>query len=112
MSQEGACSEFLLRLCHDLRSCLRAIQPHTEMLAKDGQTVSAEDFQKRLGYVLDGGRRLDSLLSGLAGYAIALQLDSADFRSISLDTALRNALMVVEKQHQGIRDKVSSDALP
>jgi len=105
-------SEFLLRLCHDLRSCLRAIQPQAELLAKTGQSGPAEDFEKQLGFLLDGARRLDSILGGLAGYAVAMQIDAGSFRNCPLDGVLRNALMVLEKEHPGIGEKISRGALP
>ena len=105
-------SEFLLRLCHDLRSCLRSIQPPTQMLLRTGQSDAVEEFERKLGFVLDGTRRLDALLEGLAAYAIALQVDRAGFRPVSLDSVLRNALMVLGKQHPGIANQVTSGSLP
>src|SRR5580704_7376257 len=83
-------SEFLLRLCHDLRSCHRSIQPHAESLSRIGEPRPGDDFNQRLGFLLDGTRRLDMILSGLSAYAVALQLDAGSFRSTSLESALRN----------------------
>jgi light-regulated signal transduction histidine kinase (bacteriophytochrome) len=105
-------SELLLRLCHDLRSCLRSIRPHAEMILKSGQSGSPEEFQQRVGFLLDGTTRLDSILGGLAAYAVALQMDATGFRDVGLDSVLRNALMLVEREYSGIRDKLSSAPLP
>ena len=109
---DAPAGEFLLRLCHDLRSCLRSIQPHTEMLLRTGQSDVAEEFERKLGFVLDGTRRLDALLDGLAAYAIALQVDGAGFRPIALDSVLRNALLMTGKRHPGIASQVISGILP
>ena len=101
-----------MRLCHDLRSGLRSIQPRAEMLTKTGQAGPAEEFQGHLDFLLAGTRQIDAILSGLAGYAIAMQIDTARFQNIPLDAVLRNALIKLEREHPGISARVRCGALP
>ncbi len=86
-------SDFLLRACHDLRASARAIRAQAELLQRDGQ-----DFERRLGFIVDGARRIDLLTDGLSSYSIALKIDDASFQFTPLDGALRTALARLDKE--------------
>jgi light-regulated signal transduction histidine kinase (bacteriophytochrome) len=103
-------SEFLLRACHDLRSAMRAISAHTERLRKDGQAAS--DFEQRLGFILDGARKIDSLTDGLTAYSIALQIEEASFQSISMGLMLRTALAKLDADLRARGAEVTYGELP
>jgi len=88
----GEISEFLLRACHDLRTPLRAMRAHAELLLKDVQAPATADVMQRLEFLAGGARQTDLLLDGLTNYAIALQLDAGLFRSMPVDFILRTAM--------------------
>src|SRR5690348_1798236 len=89
-------SGFLLRVCHDLRTPLRGIRAHSELLLRDAQVdahvVEPPDFAQRLGFIVDGARKLDMLVDGIAIYAVALEIDAGSFQTVSMGVLLRGAL--------------------
>jgi light-regulated signal transduction histidine kinase (bacteriophytochrome) len=104
-------SRFLLRACHDLRSSLRAIRAHTELLQRQtGAGISG--FDQHLGFIVDGTRRIDSLTDGLSGYSLALQIDDASFQPTRMELALRTALAKLDKELRKDGAEVTSGALP
>ena len=111
-SMECETSELLFRICHDLRTNLRSIQPYAESLLKEGEGNLGAGAKTKLEFILDGARRLDSLIEALAGYAIALQFDKANFRLTPADAVLRNVLMKLEKDLRAHDTKVSYENLP
>jgi len=105
-------SEFLLRVCHDIRAGLRSIQPHSELLLSHGEGVSAADLRECLGLIVEGAQRLDSLADGLASYAIAMQIDRRAFKETSIEGVLRRALASLDRELQDSHVHVSYDRLP
>lgn len=99
-------SRFLLRACHDVRSALRAIRAHTELLQR------GTELDKHLGYIQDGARRIDSLTDGMSGYSIALQIDQASFQPTRMELALRTALTRLDKELRKQGAEVTNGALP
>jgi signal transduction histidine kinase len=94
-------SEFLLRACHDLRTPLRAMRAHAELLLKDAQAPATADVTQRLEFIAVGAQQTGLLLEGLTNYAIALQLDAESFLSMPVDIALR---MVLAKMQDELRE--------
>jgi light-regulated signal transduction histidine kinase (bacteriophytochrome) len=105
-------SEFILRACHDLRSSTRAVRIHSELLLKDAEGARNSTFEQRLGYVVEGARKIDSLVDGLTKYSLALQTDAASFQSTATDVLLRSALMKLSKELRDCDGKVTYDELP
>jgi chemotaxis family two-component system sensor kinase Cph1 len=105
-------SEFILRACHDLRSSTRAVRIHSELLLKDAEGARNSTFEQRLGYVVEGARKIDSLVDGLTKYSLALQTDAASFQSTATDVLLRSALMKMSKELRDCDGKVTYDELP
>ena len=91
-------SELLLRACHDLKSSMRAIRAQAELLQRDTRVLETSDFEKRLGFLVDGARRIDLLTDGLSSYSIALQIEDASFRLTRVDAMLRTALSRLSKE--------------
>lgn len=85
-------AELLLRACHDLRSPIRAIRAHTELLAK----TTAGD--PRLAFIVEGAGKLDQVVDGLAGYSLALRIDPGSFVAAPLGVLLRTALDKLGRQ--------------
>jgi light-regulated signal transduction histidine kinase (bacteriophytochrome) len=104
-------SRFLLRACHDLRSSLRAIRVHTELLQRE-PAAGVSELDQHLGFILDGTRRIDLLTEGLASYSIALQIDEASFQPTRMGLAVRTAQAKLDKELRNAGAEVTSDALP
>lgn len=104
-------SRFLLRACHDLRSSLRAIRTHTEMLQRDSSPGNSE-LDTHLGFIVDGARRIDLLTEGLSGYSVALQIDEASFQPTRMELVVRTALAKLDKELREQGAEVTSGALP
>jgi signal transduction histidine kinase len=105
-------SEFLLRVCHDLRTCLRSIQPPAESLLMRGESGPAATMERRLSFIMGGARKLDLLVEGLAAYAVAMQINRGTFQIVPLDIVLRGVLMKLDKELRDNRTMMSCDKMP
>ena len=105
-------SDFLLRACHDLRTPLRAIHAHAELLRKTENPQSAADFDQRLGFIVDGAQRMNLLLDGLASYSISLRLEEQSFQPTQMEVILRLALAKLRKELTESQAEVAYDPLP
>jgi signal transduction histidine kinase len=106
-------SEFLLRACHDLRASLRAINAHAEKLRQDSQRPQAvSDFERSLGFILEGARKIDLLTDGLSAYSIALQIEDASFQSTSMGLTLRTARAKLDAELRAHGTEVTCGELP
>ena len=105
-------SDFLLRLCHDLETPLRAVRAHSELLRKSLGDAQPEGPSQSLTFVGDGVRRIDLLSQGLSGYALALRIDDGAFRPAPMDVLLRGALARLQKEVRENQAEVTYDGLP
>jgi len=109
-SQDRQLSDLLLRASHDLRAPVRAIRAHTELLLRD--TPVSADSAQRLGFIVDGAKVIDRLVDALSNYSLALRIDPALFRPVSMDLVLRNALHRLETDLRTTGCDVTHDELP
>lgn len=105
-------SEFLFRACHDIRTPVRAVRAHAELLLKSSERPATADFEERLRFIADGARKIDLLADGLASYAIALRIDEGSFQSAAMDVLLRIALAKLGKELRENEAEVTYDSLP
>ena len=105
-------SEFLLRACHDLRSGARAVRTHSELFLKEAAEPLDSAFDQRLGFIVDGARRIDLLLDSLVHYSLALQTDAASFQSTSMSVLLRLVLAQFDKELRAAEAEVVYGKLP
>jgi len=106
-SESDGWSKFLLRVCHDLRGSLRSIRAPAELLLRD-----PENLEERVGFIVEGAKRIDLMLDGLAGYAIALGIENGSFQPTPLNVALRTALARLDEEIRGNEATVAHDELP
>jgi light-regulated signal transduction histidine kinase (bacteriophytochrome) len=97
MRTDRELAALLFRACHDLRTPNRSILAHAELLLKDTGTALPADLDQRLGFVIDGARKIERLVDALAGYALALDTDPSSFQSTRLDIVLRGVLARIEQ---------------
>jgi two-component system, chemotaxis family, sensor kinase Cph1 len=105
-------SEFLLRACHDLRSSLRAIRAHAELVQKIVQADEASGLDRNFAFIADGARRIELLTDGLSGYSIALQIEETSFQPTRMDVMLRTALAKLDREMRERGAEVTSGELP
>jgi len=105
-------SEFLLRLCHDLRSPLRAIRAHTELLVKDWPAPRDATLEERLRFITSGADTIELLLSGLASYSLALGIDQGSFQQAQMEVLLRLVVAKLRKELREAEAEVTYDTLP
>jgi signal transduction histidine kinase len=82
------------------------------MLLKDAQAPSGSDLLERLAFISAGAKQNDLLLDGLTNYAIALQLDTASFRSMPTDVILRSVLAKLAEELRDNDAQVTYGELP
>jgi light-regulated signal transduction histidine kinase (bacteriophytochrome) len=105
-------SDLLLRACHDLRSAARAVHTYSELLLKDAGAPHASDFELRVGFIVEGARKIDVLLDGLAAYSAAIQTDAGSFQSVRADVLLRSVLMKLDQELRNEGAEVVYSELP
>ena len=105
-------SRFLLRACHDLRSAARGVRTHTELFLKNANQPEMAGFAERLGFIVDGSRKMDGLLDSLVNYAVALETDPETFRQARTDTLLRLVLAQLGPELHAAQAEVTYAGLP
>jgi signal transduction histidine kinase len=114
MSTNSELSELLHRACHDLRTPLRAVRTHAELLQrqlKGGQTPAA-DIDRSLGFILDGAGRAHLMVDAIAAYASALQISPNTFLPTSAGVMLRSALAKLDGDIKSASAEVTYGDLP
>ncbi|HLK47036.1 MAG TPA: ATP-binding protein [Bryobacteraceae bacterium] len=101
-------SDFLFRLAHDIRSPLRAIRAHAELIVKE-QRASADP---RLGFIVSGAQNIELLANGLSSYAAALRIEQATFQPVQTSVLLRLALAKLRAEIQKCSAEITYDPLP
>lgn len=104
--------DFLMHVCHDLRTAVRAIRAHTDLLLRDGQARPAPAMEERLGFIADGARKIDLLADGIASYSMALQIPRESFRTTPTEPLLRSVLAKLNKEIQEHQATVTYGSLP
>ena len=104
--------EFLLRACHDLRTPLRAIRAHAELLVKTGDLSVASGCEPRLGFIVEGAHKMDQLVDGLSSYSLALRIVPESCVLTPLGVLLRNVLTKLEKELRDRQTEVTCGELP
>jgi signal transduction histidine kinase len=105
-------SRFLQHTSHDLRTALRAIRMHSDLLLRGPRTGEMPGLEERLRFIVDGARKLDLLAEGIASYSIALEIQESTFQFAPLDVLLRNILAKLDKELRANDATVEHDKLP
>jgi len=105
-------SQFLLRACHDVRAAARGVRTHSELLLRDAGANKLSDVEQRLGFVVEGARKIDVLLDGLAAYSIALQTERRGFQQVRMDVLLRSVMARLKKNFDECGAEVEYGPLP
>jgi len=105
-------SEILWRACHDLRGPLRSIRSSAELLLRDRLTQETAEFEKRLGFIVDGAARIERLADGLTSYGMALQIGREGFQTMRMDVLLRAVLAKLDRVLRDAGASISYGDMP
>jgi light-regulated signal transduction histidine kinase (bacteriophytochrome) len=105
-------SEFLLRACHDLRNPLRSIRTQAELLLRANGTTETSEIEERLGFIVDGAKRIELLAEGLVSYSMAVEMERGAFQPTRMDVLLRAVLARLDREVRDTDAKVSYGELP
>jgi signal transduction histidine kinase len=105
-------SEFLLRACHDVRAAARGVRAHSELLSRDAASAGNPDLDRRIGFIVEGARKIDSLMDGLSNYSVALQIEPGSFQTVSLEIVMRAAIAKANKDLRESAGEVDAGPLP
>jgi signal transduction histidine kinase len=105
-------SEFLLRICHELRAPSRAIRAHAELLVRELTVPRSADQEQRLAFIAGGVEKIDRLADGLSSYAVALSTDPSRFQPAPMAVLLRVALAKLAKEVRENQAEVTYGELP
>jgi light-regulated signal transduction histidine kinase (bacteriophytochrome) len=107
-----AASGFLLRMCHDMKTSLRAIRAHTELLARSPDLAGISDLGERVGFIVEGTKRVDLLADGLSNFSLALEIDREAFQPVAMNVMLRSVLGKMDQEIRSNDAMVTYEALP
>ena len=103
--------EFAFVASHDLREPLRMIKGFAQLLSKRYQGKLDKDADEYLGYVIDGGHRMEQLVEGLLEYArIGGRRDIVE--SVDCEVVLRHVMTNLATAIAESQAKVTHDPLP
>jgi signal transduction histidine kinase len=105
-------SEFLFRACHDLRTPLRAVRAHAELLVRGGELPANSGPDPRLAFIIEGAGKMDQLVDGLSSYSMALRIDRGSFVCTGLGVLLRSVLAKLAKEIREQQAEVTAGELP
>jgi len=104
--------EFLLRACHDFRTALRAIRAHAELLVKNSNFSPTSGGEPRLGFIVEGARKMDQLVDDLSSYSLALRIGPGSFALTPLGVLLRTVLAKLDKELNDNHAEVTYGEMP
>ena len=70
------------------------------------------DLSERLGFIIDGARKIDLLVDGITSYSIALEIERESFQPTAMEVMLRTALAKLDQELRSHDAKVSYGKLP
>lgn len=98
--------DLLLRACHDLRTQLRAIRAHTELLVRSSTSHPSVPF------IIEGAAKMDQFVDELSGYSLALRIVRESFVVTPLGVMLRTVLAKLGKLLTDSQAEVTCTELP
>jgi signal transduction histidine kinase len=88
------------------------VRAHSELLLRDSALPRDSDVERRIGFIVEGAKKIDSLLDGLAAYSIALQIEPGSFQPVRLDILLRTVIAKLKKDLEACSAEVEYGELP
>jgi two-component system sensor histidine kinase/response regulator len=104
--------QFAYAASHDLKEPMRTIASYSQLLAHRFGDVLDDEGREFLGYVVEGVRRMDALLSDLLMYSQHLGAQPPVFQYVDAEAVLMAVLMNLQASIKENDAKVSHDALP
>lgn len=103
--------EFISMAAHDLREPLRAIRLGARLLGAEGGDRSQEDATQGARYVLDGTRRLETLIRDIAEYCYE-EVRQPELLETDLECVFREAKTELAAEIKSSGAQITHDPLP
>jgi two-component system, sensor histidine kinase and response regulator len=104
--------QFAYAASHDLKEPMRTIASYTQLLTQRYNKALDDDAREFLGYVVEGVRRMDALLSDLLAYSQHLGSRPAGFQQVNAEAVLMGVLMNLQASINESCAIVTHDPLP
>ena len=104
--------QFAYSASHDLQEPIRNVAVYSEIVAKRYHSVLDADGQQFLGFLMEGGRRLATLIDDLLAYTRAGVMENADVAPVDSSEVLQNALGSLSEAIRESGATVTHDPLP
>jgi signal transduction histidine kinase len=86
------------------------MRTHAELFLRDPEPTT--DLPQRLGFMVDGAKKLDQLVDALSSFAIALRIDAGSFQSTPMSVMLRTVLAKLDEERRACSGEVTHSDLP
>jgi len=103
---------FLDRAIHDLSAPLRGIGTSAELLSEMHRDALNDDARQLVDRLVEGVGRMDLLLSALADYSVALQLDTNSVGSVPAEGVVYSALDTIQPLIKETGARIEFSSLP
>ncbi len=103
---------FLDRAIHDLRASARQIGTSAQLLSENRLKGRAQENEPSLPHLRAGIAQMNSILTGMSSYAVALSAANYTFRPVSLKTVLGSALAHLREPICTTGARIAQDDLP
>ncbi len=103
--------QFAFSASHDLREPIRNIAIHSELVAHRFGHLTDAEGRRSLEYVIQGARRLDTLVSDLLKYTTISKVDDP-LDTVDAEAALEASLGMLEKSIGETRAEITHEPLP
>ena len=104
--------QFASMASHDLQEPLRPILIYARLLEREAAPRLTDRDRQHLLHLIDGASRLHTLLTDLLSYSRLATMQQTEFRVISLEECLRNALSALDHLVKESHATVTHDELP
>jgi signal transduction histidine kinase len=103
---------FAYAASHDLREPLRMVSIYSELLGKSAEGKLDPQARTFLGYIQDGARRLNALVSDLLAFSRVNRVNEREAPAYPLEEGLRKALDKLQPEMDAVGAEVVYDKLP
>lgn len=104
--------QFAFTVSHDLKAPLRSVKSFSDLLERRCKDKLDGDAREYLGYIADGAREMEQLLTDVLAYSQAGREDKTTLQPVDTGGVLQWALMNVDGIRKETNASVSWDPLP
>ena len=104
--------QFAYAASHDLQEPVRTIASYAQLLSKRYGATMEKDAKEYLNFIVDGGRRMQSLVAGLLAYSRVTNRNGAEPILVSASELVHSAVLNLRTAIEECGAEVVYDSLP